>query len=347
MRVPLCTHAREEYDGHGFEIPKTQTPGGTKTGACGSKYLFNRYTLSPLAADSPELLQSFTKALRLNDGVSPCQGIMTLLTLCGGYPASIVAAIQQIREKAKGGFASNGFLATNVIQEVFARVVGHLENRYSERRWVEAITGSLPDSPLHFKELLQHVMLVSLSGSEVDRKSSVAKTKASITYDRLEITGLISLLPRADTANKLSTVVLPMLAVTIMNKYLQVVDMDVLDSPFVTGFSAHEKMGLVSLAARTRALAALRGPGSQCTLADLRPKSDIKYKHANKHLLINLPANVCVVQVGRRIQTGEAPVTGSSAGTPELADTDGTIWLAYTDEVGFDGKALFSGKFCD
>ena len=272
---------------------------------------------------------------------------MTLLTLCGGYPASIVAAIQQIREKAKGGFASNGFLATNVIQEVFARVVGHLENRYSERRWVEAITGSLPDSPLHFKELLQHVMLVSLSGSEVDRKSSVAKTKASITYDRLEITGLISLLPRADTANKLSTVVLPMLAVTIMNKYLQVVDMDVLDSPFVTGFSAHEKMGLVSLAARTRALAALRGPGSQCTLADLRPKSDIKYKHANKHLLINLPANVCVVQVGRRIQTGEAPVTGSSAGTPELADTDGTIWLAYTDEVGFDGKALFSGKFCD
>jgi len=318
----------------------------------GSRFQIKSHTVTPLDMDSLELKMNFAKALRLADGVELCDDVQTLLAACGGYPASIVAALAAIRRELSfnpSHFSRTGLLATPVVQRIFNEVVTNLEGRYSETRWVEALIGlQKGDDKRQLSEnsqaLLKHVMLVSLVGAPVMFNEKVLASlpvRGSITYNDLQIAGLVTLLPHNEpNAYK---VVLPLLALTVMNRFLRVVDLGVLDSPFEGGFAAHEKLGVVSLAVRTRALIALKGVGATCTLAELRPHRFIKVKAAAPQLVIKLPASVRVVQLGRLLDAAGAPVIASSANSEALSAEDGTIWVAYTNEEGLDGGAVFPG----
>ena len=317
----------------------------------GSRFQIKSHTVTPLNMDSPELKKNFAKALVLNEGVELCDDLQTLLAACGGYPASIVAALAAIRSELRlnsSEFSRTGLLSTPTVQGVFNKVVANLEGRYGETRWVEAITGLVKDNEKrHLTDnshaLLKHIMLVSLVGAPVKCTDFVLANlprRGTITYNDLEASGLVTLLPHSEpNAYK---VVLPLLALTVMNRFLHVVDLGVLESPFEGGFAAHEKLGVASLAVRIRALIALKGVHASCTLADLRPHRYIKHK-TGEELVIKLPASVRVVQLGRLLDPTGLPVTASSANSEALSSEDGIVWVAYTNEEGLDGGAVLSG----
>ena len=319
----------------------------------GSQFSFDRHTLSPLVADSLEMRVRFKEALRVHEGVELCQDLIMLLQACGGYPASIVATLQVLRslsEPVRKHMLSHGILPVDQVQAVYSKVVANLEQRYSETRWMEVLKNLVPDKTGEkvlrltdrSRDLLRRVLLVALVDAAVKRSDVVFQPASETTYDNLEGCGLVTLLP-VDGSPSAVTVTLPLLAMTAMNRFLTVVDLDVLDSPFATGFVAHEKLSMVSLATRLRVLAALKAPGSTCTLAELRPGSLIVFKKGKGDLVITLPANVNLLQVGALVKSGSL-VTGANALGHPLPTDDGTLWLAALNEQGLDSGVLLCGK---
>jgi hypothetical protein len=328
----------------------------------GSKFHVVPFVLNPLVPLADETISAFSKALQIKQGVKLCQDLQTLLLVCGGYPASMVAAIEQLKGITDIGIRNymreSGILPLEHVKTVYDTLVNHLAERYNENRWVDAIS-SLPTGPPDFskkdegkklslrsKTLLTRVLLYSLAGVPIEKDNKVIDD-VEVTYKNMEQSGLVTLTKVTSNDSDNYTVSLPLLAMSVMNQYLHVVDFGILDNPFEVGFNPHEKLSIASFAARVRVMIASVGAGKTCTMEQLRPGAIFK-NTSGKVLLVKIPNEVKCFELGHLLKniSKSGPIkTGLQGNGVDLPNLDGTMWMAAINEEGVDGGALFSGTF--
>jgi len=311
----------------------------------GSPYQFERRALNPLIDQTERVNAAFAKAIGVQNGVSLGQGLLCLLDACGGYPVSIVAAAKHVNEGVdefnRNRLRTSGEIDSSILRRVYANLCADLMGRYSESRWIGTIyrnTGV--DVSVNSKTLLKRILLYALTEIPVKEEDQILREKAGITFAHLRERGNIDLIPVKNGGGVIVT--LPLLAMSVMNSYLHVVPWGAIDDPFVTGFAAHERLAMASLAVRVNALIVARGANQMCTLADLRPGSRIW--PADEALAIRIPESVNCMNQGTKVDEGR--VSGEPGnGSGPLPDAEGTMWITALDERVVDGVAIFSGTF--
>jgi hypothetical protein len=328
----------------------------------GTKYLFDRFTLAPIGVDSLATREAFAKAIKMT---STTWGphLETLLTVCGGYPASIVALVDVLKglqEKKFSELQQRGVLPPDDAEAVYKGVLGKVDDRYKEARWFE-VFGSAANMDSIDKEkrqvtdrtrrLLVRILLFALGDVPVTRNQIVHPDKPNYSFAALEQVGLVTLSRsgngHADEApNEVEEcrLSLPLLAMSVMNGYLKVVEWGILDNPFSVGFAIHEKLAMASLAVRVWAWREARGVGAKCTLSELRPGATVVGLAGGDELSIKLPASVRCEQLAFKIESGKL-CTGLDGTGPTLSSDDGTLVMMAQNERGIDGCAVFSGTW--
>ena len=326
----------------------------------GSPARLKRHVLLPLKADAPELIANIHKGLHVPLDVVFCHDVDMLIRLCGGYPASIIAMIETLNMHLtsepglRAHFERTGIITVDHVKIVFDKLIQALESRYSIDGWktlMSSITlpdmaaGNLRRLPARTEDIMRRIMLVALADVEVSRSSNVLD-KYDISYQAMEQTGLVTLVPLNSNTLDRCSVIVPSLALTFLSKIIpSVVEFDLLASPFNVGYAPQEQLAAGSLVAKLRALIETRGLGGTCTLEELRPGSFIKYDYEKgaSNLVIELPSEVKVTRASPT-KSSIGLTSGVSLGGPPLSTLDGTVFMAGEGEEAIDWGAVFTGR---
>lgn len=309
---------------------------GIHTLAAGSRFTLKTHVLSPLPTD--EVKRSLGLAVGIAPNVEWDYKLETLVEMCGGYPASLVALLYELQHvDDQVRLQTEGLVSLLDAKGVYARLQGNLENRYGDVRWLELLYPTVPVNErklsLDSQHLLRRVVLFSMAAFPVDRADHILLSKA-LTYAKLEESGLVVL----TQVGQHWSIWMPLLAVVLVNNRLKVVDWEMLDDPFNVDFKVQERLALASLSLNLRALTEARGAGESIPVSLLRPGSQMSQGDA---LMIILPSQIKCQHLGM-FESGQLR-TGEDATGPPPSTEDGTILMMPTNEAGIDGAAVFSG----
>jgi hypothetical protein len=322
--------------------------------ADGSRFNLNFYVAEPLAGTAKvralveEALASFINvpvALVRN-----CAPLCNLLTDCGGYPASLQRLANELispgRRTVLEHLRATGNLTRDEAQSLYSTILAHLSARYDEPRWVSAFGTKEGDSHLsvNTRKLLSRLVLLAVTETRVFSKNQVVPER-DVSFLLVEQAGFITLKPKDPGSGRdgLHTVVIPQLALCVMNDLVKEIAGDVLKNPFEVKFEIVEKLAMSSLHARLRALRVDRGPGvATCALQELRPGALLLGPNPDR-LVITLPDQSSFHMVGALLGTTTDVRTGEGGIGPLAPWVDGTCVLAAPNEQGVDGAAILSG----
>ena len=319
----------------------------------GSKYLLNYYIAEPLTTpeQSNALIKAFAEYINVSvKNVHKCEVLTMIINDCGGYPASLRLLADQIlklEERFLLHFRNKGSLSFDVAQTLHASVVKNLSDRYAEGRW-RAVFGQSGNSDKRLSDgtraLLSRLLLVAATEMHVLGNSPVVENKPFITYERVENEGFVSLKPvdSKGGVNCEHIVIIPLIALGVMNEMVDEIKGGVLTNPFKLHFEIVEKLAMSSLHARLRALRAMNGPNSTCTLADLRPDA-LVFGNVDE-LLVSVPDEASYHEVNELFGSTSIVTTGVGGGGPATPCTDGTCVVCAEREEGIDGALILSGS---
>lgn len=309
--------------------------------------------LAPLL-DQVLVNQSVAGALGIEPEVKWDNNLYTLVEMCGGYPASLEALVQELKYfKDQTNLKTSGWVSCEDAKKVYSSIQYALSVRYGQQRWSSFFpsTSKVPTVAyneygrfIDAKALLRRVALISTARLLVDPDCAILEQPnyADVTYRQLEPSGLMTLEP---AGNGIVFVGMPLLAIGAMNKADQFVDWDMLENPFEVTFSAQERLALASLSLRLRALTELHGVGALRSVSELRPGATmvVPQGESKEKLKIRLPKSLKCLYLGTLIKNGKLHLDFDGQGDPPSSE-DGTILMMATDEQAIDGVAVLSGK---
>jgi hypothetical protein len=335
-----------------------------------TKVSYFRAHLPPLDAMSPALMNSFATAIGVYDDVPLGLNLRMLLKLCGGYPSSISVAVSEIRVNIKNGahntMTREGIVSIKELKNVYDRIVYREMHRFDQKRWEDSF-----GKGVHVERVLMRLALSALCDGKVSHHFISGGLK--ITLDEMSTTGLLSIVKsKPDTTEQENMndereekfeVILPAIALSIMNSYLRIIDIDVLGNPFQEGFTIHERLAMCSIVMRVKFQKLLKNqqqldmkqkyaqnqtqipePPKTMLLADLRPGARIRENLAiSNDLKINIPDRVTYQFLELLLKDVKDGAVVQNDSQAEVLPEDGTVFISALDEQGLDGGALFSG----
>jgi len=218
----------------------------------GSRFTLKSHLLSPLPTD--QVKQRIGAAVGIAPDVEWDYKLDTLVEMCGGYPASLVALLNELkRVEDQDSLKTKGLVSLSHARSVYANLQTNLEDRYGELRWLELLYPNIPATERYLSvestNLLCRVVLYSMAAFPVKRGDSILPSK-DLTYAKLEESGLV-VLTKADAQ---CVIWMPHLAVVLVSNRLKLVDWEMLGDPFSVSFQVQERLALASLSLRLRVL---------------------------------------------------------------------------------------------
>ena len=200
----------------------------------------------------------------------------------------------------------------------------------------------------YLPSIIARLVVFSLAEVHIERSSIVLK-QFPVTFSKLEETGLIQL-NDAKTYGRF-VVGFPILALSVMNEFMEHQLPDTIVHPFTTGFMSVEQLALGSLyyhylAARYLSLES--DTEVLCDLSSLRPGARV----VGDASMLKLQTSELVgfVQTGTKISSTSSSVNqefqlGSDQKGGVILPKPGLFMMSAANQQGVDGVVVLSGKF--